>query len=94
MKRFNFVSIILISVIIISIIICCKAVYEDDDFIFDIFGNTNNLMLFEELFICVLFCFGIFYEYEIISFSAHPAIAYLARHEKSPPGDELISAII
>lgn len=85
MKKYNLICIILVCVIVVSIILFCKAVYEDDDFIVDILCNTNVFPLDTEFFISILLCFGILYEYGIISFSLQPDIAYLARHEKSPP---------
>lgn len=85
MKKYNFICIILVCIIVVSIILFCKAVYEDDDFIFDILCNTNDLPLYAGFFISILLCSGILYEHGIISFSSQSVIAYLARHEKSPP---------
>jgi hypothetical protein len=85
MKKYNFICIILVCIIVVSIILFCKAIYEDDDFIFDISCNTDGLPLYAEFFISILLCFGILYECGIISFSSQSDIAYLARHEKSPP---------
>ena len=85
MKKYNIIGIILVCIIVASIILFCKAVYEDDDFIFDIACNTNDFPLYAEFFISILLCFGTLYEYGIISFSSQSVIAYLARHEKSPP---------
>jgi len=86
MKKTNFIGILLICIIVASVVLFCKAVYEDDDFIFDILCNTNVLPLYAEFFISILLCCGILYEYGIISLSPRSVRAYLARHEKSPPG--------
>ena len=85
MKKYNFICIILVCIIVASIILFCKAVYEDDELIFDILCNTNGLSLYAEFFISILLGFGILFEYRIASFSSQSVIAYLARHEKSPP---------
>lgn len=87
MKKNNIFNIILICIVVFSIIACCKAVYEDEDFIFDILGNINNLTFYVEYFICILLCFGILYGYGSNLFSAQPVISYLARREKSPPNN-------
>ena len=85
MKKYNFVFFILVCLITASIFIFCKAVYEDSDFAFDILCNINDLPLYAEFFISILLCSGILYAFGIIPFSSQSVIAYLARHEKSPP---------
>ena len=85
MKKFNFIFFVLICIIVVSVILFCKAVYEDEDASFDILCNANDLQLYAELFISILLCSGIFYVDGIISFAPQSVIAYLARHEKSPP---------
>lgn len=90
MKKYNLTGIVLVCIVVISIMFFCKAVYADDDFIFDILCNTNDLPLYAEFFITILLCFGILYEHEtILSFSSS-VIAYLARNEKSPPVNSAI----
>ena len=90
MKKYNFIFIILVCIIVVSIILFCKAIYEDGDSISDILCNTNDLSLYVEFFISILLCFGILYEYGIISFYSQSVIAYLARYEKSPPGNPVL----
>jgi hypothetical protein len=90
MKKYNFICIILVCIIVASIILFCKAVYEDEDFIFDILCNTDILPLYAEFFISILLCMGILYEYGNSSFSSQSVIAYLERYEKSPPTNSVI----
>ena len=89
MKRNNLIALILVCVITVSIILFCKAVYEDEDSVFDILYNVNDLTQYTELFIGILLYCGIFYDYSINTISQKSVIAYLARHEKSPPGNSL-----
>ena len=87
MKKFNFIFFVLICIIVVSVILFCKAVYEGEDASFDILCNTNDLQLYAEFFISILLCSGILYADGTVSFSPQSVIAYLARHEKSPPGN-------
>ena len=84
MKKYNFISIILVCIIAISLIVVCKAIYEDEDSILDILCSTSASS-YEGLFIGILLCLGILYDYRIASISPQSIMAYLARYEKSPP---------
>jgi hypothetical protein len=91
MKKHNLTNYILVCVITAFIILFCKAVYENEDSIFDILCNTSDSPLYAEFFISILLCSGILYVYWITSLSPQSVIAYLARHEKSPPGNPALS---
>lgn len=83
--KLNFLSLILICVIIASVIIFTKAVCEDEDFGFDALCNINDSFRYKELFADILSCSGIFYGHHDIAISHKSIMAYLERHEKSPP---------
>jgi hypothetical protein len=90
MKKSNFLSLILICVIVASLIIFTKAICEDEDSALDILCNTNDSFRYEELFASILSYSGIFYEYHDIAISPKSIMAYLERHEKSPPVNPVI----
>jgi hypothetical protein len=90
MKKYNYISFILVCIIAISVIFFCKAVFEDEDSLFETLCNANDLALYAEFFAGILLCSGILYAYRTISLSPQSVIAYLARHEKSPPGNSPI----
>jgi len=85
MKKSNFLSLILICVIVASLIIYTKAICEDEDFAFDVLYKTNDSFRFDEFFASILSCSGILYEYRAIAIAPVSIMAYLERHEKSPP---------
>jgi hypothetical protein len=90
MRKHNSISFILVCIIAVSVILFCKAVYEDEDSLFETLCNTNDLSLYAEFFAFILLCSGILYADRAISLSPQSVIAYLARHEKSPPGNSSI----
>ena len=91
MKKANFLSLILICVIAASLIIFTKAICEDEDSAFDMLCNTNGSFWYEELFASILSYAGIFYEHHDDAISPKSIMAYLERHEKSPPVNPVIS---
>lgn len=90
MEKHNSVSFILVCIIAVSVILFCKAVYEDEDSLFETLCNTNDLSLYTEFFAGILLCSGILYAYRTSSLSPQSVIEDLARHEKSPPGNSSI----
>jgi hypothetical protein len=85
MKKSNLLSLILICVIAASLIIFTKAICDDEDFAFDMLCSTNDSFRYDEIFANILSYAGIFYGHRDITISPIPIMAYLERHEKSPP---------
>ncbi|MDD5594919.1 MAG: hypothetical protein PHY94_01615 [Candidatus Omnitrophica bacterium] len=86
MKKSIFLSLILICVVIVvPIIIFTRVVCEDEDSVPDIFCNINGSFEYEKIFASIFSCSGILYEHRVITVSPRSIMAYLERHEKSPP---------
>ena len=94
MKKYSSLSFLCVCIIAVSVILFCKAVYEDEDSLFETLCNASDLALYTDFFALILLCSGILYAYRTVSISLQSVIAYLARHEKSPPINSSILQII
>jgi hypothetical protein len=91
MKKSDFLSLILICVIAVPLIIFTRAICEDEDYAFDMLCNAADSFRYQELFADILSYVGVFYEHQDDTVSPQPIMAYLERHEKSPPLNSVIS---
>ncbi len=86
MKKSIFLSLILICVVmVVPIIIVTRVVCEDEDSALDILCNINDSFVYEKIFASIFSCSGTLYEHRDIMISPRSIMAYLERHEKSPP---------
>jgi hypothetical protein len=84
-KKANFLSFIVIFALAITLVVFTKAIYEDDDAAFDMLCVCTDTFHYDELFASVLSYMGIFYERHNSTISPQSIMAFLERHEKSPP---------
>ncbi|HTZ11017.1 MAG TPA: hypothetical protein VMD04_01370 [Candidatus Margulisiibacteriota bacterium] len=85
MKKIHFLSLTLIFVIAISLLLFTKAICEDEDFALGMLCNSNVSFWYEEFLASISSNPGVFYEYQEVSIAPRSIMAYLERHEKSPP---------
>ena len=85
MKKTDFLRLIFICAIVASIVIFTKAIYDDEDSAFDMLCSTADPFRYEELFAHIMSSTGIFYAHHESAVSSTSIMAYLERHEKSPP---------
>jgi hypothetical protein len=94
MKKAKFLSSILVCLIAISLIVFSKALCDDEDSTVDMLCDTNVSFRYEELFASILSRAGIFYEHHHSKISSASIMAFLERHEKSPPLNPVIFAAL
>jgi hypothetical protein len=94
MKKFNFLSLILVCVLTAFLIISFKVVFDDEDSVLDIFCNIDGSFRCEEIFASILSPTGIVSEHNDIAISPKSFMAYLERQEKSPPANSMIFSIV
>ena len=92
MKKTVFLRLIFVCAIAVSLIIFTKAIYDDEDSAFDMLCSAVGSFRYEELLAHMLYSTGIFYAHHESAVPSTSIMAYLERHEKSPPVDPAIFA--
>jgi hypothetical protein len=84
-KKANFLTFIVICALVIPLVVFAKAIYEDSDAVFDMLCVCADPFHYEEFFARALSYVGIVYEYHNSTIAPQSVMAFLERHEKSPP---------
>lgn len=79
------VFLVLICVIAVSLTTFNKTVCADEESAFDMFFNSTASLCYEELFTGILSCAGPVFGCHNVGVPPISIMAYLERHEKSPP---------
>lgn len=84
-NSFYSLKLVLVILIVVSLAATFKAVYSDDDPVFDILGHSGGLMLYVNLLQNPKICNDLVYESAGVCVILQPLVSYLAGKEKSPP---------
>ena len=85
MKKTSLLNLVFICAIAATLFIFTKAIYDDEDSAFDMLCSLVNPFRYVELFSGILRPTGIFYAHHQSAVSPRSIMAFLERHEKSPP---------
>ncbi|MFA6357920.1 MAG: hypothetical protein WCY09_04550 [Candidatus Omnitrophota bacterium] len=89
MEKFGFLKLILVFVLSVFLIAFFTAACDDEDSALDIFCDIDGFFRYDELFAGILFQSGVLYEHST-AIPPKSFMAYLERHEKSPPFNPII----
>ena len=85
MKKSHFLRFGLICLITVSLMVFARGICEDEDSALDMVCNTTDAFWYVKFFVSILSYSGIVYEFHDYTIAPTPILAYLERHEKSPP---------
>ena len=91
MNKLKLLNFILICILVVSVVVFTRAICVDEDAGSDILCDINGYFRYKELFASILANSEFFYGHEDFVISNKPIMTFLARQEKSPPVDPLIS---
>lgn len=85
MNRSDSLKLVLVVLIVVSSIASFRAIYGDDDPVFDMLGHSDGLIFYTELLQNPKICNDLVYESSGVCVIPQPLVSYLAGKEKSPP---------
>jgi hypothetical protein len=94
MKRLYLLKFVLVTVIAVSLVSSFVTVYSDDEPTLDLLCSSIDFALYSRLLSDLISSKGIYYEYNDSFTCPGILIVYLARNEKSPPGNSAFLTIV